>query len=708
MPPNPSEDDAGSMPDPSSAVSAPVAAIEPEKPTPETVAAAFEVVIDLETESVNGDGAAGEIAAQSLAIEVTGARNGNGGSGPAIDVDTEDAAKVGAREMVTEENVDMTDVGEAKVVVEVGAEDAEAELLEEKVADKGHGLTAECGAESDAGAGGVGAQNVQVQEQGPPERRKRGRPRRATVEDGLHARYLYPFQDEKKDGFTVSDLVWGKVRSHPWWPGQIFDAADASAMALNAQKEGHFLVVYFGEKTFAWCDKSQLKPFQTCFTHLGKQGSPDAFGTAVNDALGEVSRIIELGMTCGCLSDEAYAMLKDRKFQNAGVREGTYGSSVDKYWIMNSFAPKKLIDYVQILAMSPCSGADRLDLVIAKAHLKAFRRSNGHLEPCVFVLGQGLENDDVSSPAMARNHGRHNVDLYALDSSDSGSWREKPWDSLGKSRKKLVLEDCRKKRSLSELMGVKSFACNAEGFRSGSEARQSLGSSGRRQKVANSCLAVSGKGKMKKLDSLRDQTAQSSNQTKQLKVRGCSGWVRGERMRSPTLIKTSLAEWKHRSAVPDYPNVQVGSPRVKEGDLMDSSPCEMLSQLCLAARNPLEIYSFLDTIVRFFTAFIDWLVSSSPEDKRLPDVIGGKQGRRKLSRMKKVSSDLATPDYIQDSYWSDIIICSNFDEEHGSEGRKRNGRSWAKRPKKKKRKKRKEQPKLYFSSVYMPKAEQYL
>ncbi|THU70094.1 hypothetical protein C4D60_Mb08t21440 [Musa balbisiana] len=696
------------MPDPSSAVSAPFAATEPEKPTPEAVATAFEVAIDLEAESTNGEGAADKDAAQSFAIEVTGVRNGIGGSGPAVDVDAEVAAKVGAREMVTEENVDMTDVGEAKVVMEVGAEDADVELLDEKVADKGHVLTAECGAESDADVGGVGDHNVQVQEQEPPERRKRGRPRRATIEDGLHARYLHPFQDEKKDGFTVSDLVWGKVRSHPWWPGQIFDAADASAVALNAQKEGRFLVVYFGEKTFAWCDKSHLKPFQTCFTHLEKKGSPDAFGTAVNDALGEVSRIIVLGMTCGCLSDEAYAMLKDRKFQNAGVREGTYGSSVDKSWIMNSFEPKKLIDYVQILAMSPCSGADRLDLVIAKAHLKAFRRLNGHLEPCVFVLGQGLENDDVSSPAMARNHGKDNVDLSALDSSDSGSWKQKPWDSWGKSRKKLVLEDRRKKRSLSELMGVKSFTCNADGFRSGSGTRESLGSSGRRQKVDNSCPAVSGKGKMKKLNSLRDLTTQSSNQTKQLKVRGSNGWVRGERMQSPTMIKKSLAEWKHRSAVPDYPNVQVRSPRVKEGDLTDSSPCEMLSHLCLAARNPLETYSFLDTTVRFFTEFIDWLVSSSSENKRLPDVIGGKQSRRRLSRIKKVSLDLATPDYIQDSYWSDIIICSNFDEEHGSKGRKRNGRSRAKRPKKKKRKKHKEQPKLFFSSVSMPKAEQYL
>ncbi|GJV06086.1 60S ribosomal protein L10a-1 [Tanacetum coccineum] len=37
------------------------------------------------------------------------------------------------------------------------------------------------------------------------------------------------FQPPKIEGeFDVSDLVCGKVRSHPWWPGQIVDPSDAS------------------------------------------------------------------------------------------------------------------------------------------------------------------------------------------------------------------------------------------------------------------------------------------------------------------------------------------------------------------------------------------------------------------------------------------------------------------------------------------------
>ncbi|GJT97192.1 tudor/PWWP/MBT superfamily protein isoform 1 [Tanacetum coccineum] len=42
---------------------------------------------------------------------------------------------------------------------------------------------------------------------------------------------------ENKGYFAMSDLVWGKVRSHPWWPGQIFDPADASEQAVKHHKK---------------------------------------------------------------------------------------------------------------------------------------------------------------------------------------------------------------------------------------------------------------------------------------------------------------------------------------------------------------------------------------------------------------------------------------------------------------------------------------
>jgi hypothetical protein len=49
------------------------------------------------------------------------------------------------------------------------------------------------------------------------------------------ARYRLPPLD--KGRFQVADLVWGKVKSHPWWPGEIFDPTDASELGLKHQKK---------------------------------------------------------------------------------------------------------------------------------------------------------------------------------------------------------------------------------------------------------------------------------------------------------------------------------------------------------------------------------------------------------------------------------------------------------------------------------------
>lgn len=41
--------------------------------------------------------------------------------------------------------------------------------------------------------------------------------------------------------------MWGKVKSHPWWPGQIFDEALALPTVSETKRKGHF-----GDNTFGW------------------------------------------------------------------------------------------------------------------------------------------------------------------------------------------------------------------------------------------------------------------------------------------------------------------------------------------------------------------------------------------------------------------------------------------------------------------------
>lgn len=543
------------------------------------------------------------------------------------------------------------------------------------------------------GTGGI--QNLQVSEQEMSRSSEKQRRQISDVENGPHVRYHYAFQDERKDGYSVSDLVWGKVRSHPWWPGQIFDPSDASEMALKHQKTDHFLVAYFGDKTFAWCDESRLKPFQTYFPHMEKQSSMDAFVTAVDDALGEVSRLLESGMTCRCFADETCADMKRWKAENAGIREGTCSPAVESSLIADSFQPERLLDYVQALAQFPNGGSDRLELLIAKAQLRSFYRSKGYTELPVFITGEEeLENEVEISPARKRKSDNDVASLSTPVSSDSISRKGK----RGRGRppkQKNILEVGRKQKSLSELMEEKNEPHHGDSGRSGSGARASSRSSGRRSKVVDSDSTGSGKGRKKRLDSLGDlkTKSQSPSRKRYSKVGECMRRVAGQMTGSPqsnlrcngeTVQKSPAKANDGRDDVVDGPHTRVETPKAKRGASKDfPASSEMLSQLCLVARDPMKGYSFLAVMVDFFTDLRDSFASSSFKGKKLVEMVGGKRGRRKSTNSIPGSSEAFPSDFVQDSYWSDLIISENPEEEPTSSGQKRKGESQTKGQKKK-------------------------
>nr|XP_027102168.1 zinc finger CW-type PWWP domain protein 1-like [Coffea arabica] len=105
-------------------------------------------------------------------------------------------------------------------------------------------------------------------------------------------------------GYSVGDLVWGKIKSHPWWPGQIYDPKHASDYALKFNHTGRLLVAYFGDGSFAWCQPSQLIPFAEHFEDMCKQSNSKSFVTAVQEAVDEIGRLVELEMICKCTRRE--------------------------------------------------------------------------------------------------------------------------------------------------------------------------------------------------------------------------------------------------------------------------------------------------------------------------------------------------------------------------------------------------------------------
>lgn len=233
-----------------------------------------------------------------------------------------------------------------------------------------------------------------------------------------------------------SDLVWAKVRSHPWWPGQVFDASAATDKAKKYFKKGSFLVTYFGDFTFAWNDASRIKPFRQHFPQMAKQSSLPDFIDAIDFALEEVSRRIEFGLACSCISEEVYQKIETQNIINPGIREDS--SSIhggDKVSNAVFFEPANLVGYVKRLACSPIYDAtDALQLVSHRAQLLAFNRWKGYTDLPEFVTLQGsVESAPKTSPAEEKSS--------LVEVSDPEPKKSK--QVYTKRRKTEVQDDCK-------------------------------------------------------------------------------------------------------------------------------------------------------------------------------------------------------------------------------------------------------------------------
>jgi hypothetical protein len=214
-----------------------------------------------------------------------------------------------------------------------------------------------------------------------PRRRqpKRNVPASAAAE---RARYDGAFQEEppteEERGFAPPRLVWVKVRGHPWWPGQVFHPSDASALALRQSRSGDaVLVACFGDRSFVWADADDLLPFRDGFARHADRTGKFAFSCAVSDALDEVARRVDAGLSCGC------RVMKKQVFVNDGLRRGARGA--DAVDAREAFRGDALVRYVRALALAPQAGADGLDLAVAAAQLKAFTRWRSATNPEVDV-----------------------------------------------------------------------------------------------------------------------------------------------------------------------------------------------------------------------------------------------------------------------------------------------------------------------------------
>uniref|UniRef100_A0ACD5W6Q8 Uncharacterized protein n=1 Tax=Avena sativa TaxID=4498 RepID=A0ACD5W6Q8_AVESA len=204
-------------------------------------------------------------------------------------------------------------------------------------------------------------------------RRRRNKPAADEVH-GRRAQYHCAFEEDEVPAlFTPPRLVWAKVR------GQVFAPADASAPALREKRHRDaVLVACFGDRTFLWADAEDLLPFRHGFPRLadvgGRSSTKSAFAPALNDALDEVARRVDAGLSCGCDGAANASVRRQQVFVNSGVRRGARGATADGDFARDALRGEAFVGYVRALAVAPGDGAGRLDLAVAAAQLKAFAR----------------------------------------------------------------------------------------------------------------------------------------------------------------------------------------------------------------------------------------------------------------------------------------------------------------------------------------------
>ncbi|KAK4339648.1 hypothetical protein RND71_041110 [Anisodus tanguticus] len=180
-------------------------------------------------------------------------------------------------------------------------------------------------------------------------------------------------------GFEMGDMVWGKVKSHPWWPGHIFSEAFATPSVRRSKREGHILVAFYGDSSYGWFDPDELVHFEPTFAEKSMQVNVKSFTKAVEEGVDEVGRRSALGLVCHCKKRYRLHALSVNGFFAVDFSEleknCTYSASQIKK-ARERFQPKETLDFVRKLALKPRNGVhEDLNYVKKKTTALAYRKA---------------------------------------------------------------------------------------------------------------------------------------------------------------------------------------------------------------------------------------------------------------------------------------------------------------------------------------------
>ncbi|KAL5983829.1 hypothetical protein ACLOJK_017924 [Asimina triloba] len=156
--------------------------------------------------------------------------------------------------------------------------------------------------------------------------------------------------------FEAGDMVWGKVKSHPWWPGHVYNEAFATSSVRRMKREGHVLVAFFGDSSYGWFNPAELVPFESHYAEKSCQTNSRNFTKAVEEAVDEAKRRRALGLACRCRNKFNFRPAGVKGYFAVDVEEYDPGMVYSREQINKAreyFQPVETLSFVQQLALAP-------------------------------------------------------------------------------------------------------------------------------------------------------------------------------------------------------------------------------------------------------------------------------------------------------------------------------------------------------------------
>ncbi|PIN05083.1 hypothetical protein CDL12_22379 [Handroanthus impetiginosus] len=355
------------------------------------------------------------------------------------------------------------------------------------------------------------------------------------------------------------------------------------------------------------------------FSQMEKQSNADGFCHAVDCGLDEVSRRVELGLSCSCLPQEMHDKIKFQDVASAGIREES--SRIvggDNLSSASSFLPGEFVQFLGSLAESSLSKTDRLQFVIKRAQLLAFNRWKGRYQLPVFEEFGELEDDNQS------NVKRKGKDSPGSEGTDSIPSKKRKLTALGgSSRKRKHMsgdEECPKikEKCISVLMSSSSSSLQNDENKPLKETGRMAVSSRKNHETMRSDPQVKTRNRLLSPSSSGDMALQGKTNLR---------------------VRKSLPDSAKKSQLVEI--VPAGIP----------TPDVILSELMLAAKNPLQRN---DTMISV-AGLLREIRNSTYIEKSCSENATKDKGKQPSSLE---TNDAFGFEGTKDSYWTDRIIQS--------------------------------------------------